>query len=129
MGSNHQNTLELIEAFNEFSFSTLNLFLEKHDLAVLRDRLVVSFKGELESIPVLVEFWFEYLDGSPKKLVEFYERVNERKKAVHYENLIDLFLISFFAELLAGLVVVEYSRNHDRIVETIKKMEETSKCF
>jgi len=121
MSSNGPDTLRVIDAFSDFCFSPLSLFLEKHDLTVLRDRLLVSFKGELESIPVLMELWFEYLEGSPTKLVAFYERANERKETSHYENLIVLFLISFLAELLAGLVLVEYSRNHDRIVELIRE--------
>ncbi|MFZ7137855.1 MAG: PEP-utilizing enzyme [archaeon] len=101
--------------------------MEKHDLSVLRDRLIVSFKGELESVPVIMQFWFDYLDGSPIKLVDFYERTNERKKTVHYENLIITLLISFLAELLAGIVVVEYSRNRDNFGEKLKKIKKESR--
>lgn len=100
----------------------MNLFLEKHSFPVLRARLLSSFVGELESIQVLREFWFEYLEGSQEKLIEIYERANDRKKVPHYENLIDLFLVSFLAELLAALIAVEYSKNHEAIRKTIEEM-------
>lgn len=121
-GENISDSLSTLEAFDDFCFSTLDLFLEKHGLPVLRARLLSSFVGELESIQVLREFWFEYLEGSHEKLIEIYERANDRKKVPHYENLIDLFLVSFFAELLAALIAVEYSKNHEAIKKTIEKM-------
>ena len=121
------DALSALEAFDDFCFSTLDVFLEKHSLPVLRDRLFISFIGELESIHVLREFWFEYLEGSPKKLIEIYEKANDRKRVERYENLIVLFLVSFFAELLAALIAVEYSKNRDLMVETIKKIYKKSR--
>lgn len=116
-----------MEIFADPSFRTLDLFFEKHDLPVLRDRLLLNFKGELESIHVLTDFWFDYLEGSPKKLLDFYEKVNDRRKTVHYENLIDLFLISFLAELLAAIIATEYLENRERIVKAVKELYEKSR--
>lgn len=122
LSENNSDVLGTLEALDDFCFSTLNLFLEKHSFPVLQARLLSSFVGELESIQVLREFWFEYLEGSHEKLIDIYERANDRKKVLHYENLIDLFLVSFLAELLTGLIVVEYSKNHEIIQKTIEKM-------
>ena len=103
-------------------FAAVNVFLEEHDFPILRDRLLMNLKGELESVQVLMDVWFRYMDGSPEKLIEVYERTNDRKESSHYENLIDLFLVSFVAELLAAIIATEISRNRDQIVKNIKKL-------
>lgn len=107
---------------DDICFAAVNSFLEEHDFPVLRDRLLMNLKGELESVQVLRDVWFEYMNGSPEKLIEVYERTNDRKESPHYENLIDLFLVSFVAELLATIIGTEISRNRDQIVENIKKL-------
>lgn len=117
--------IELLEIFDEIAFETVELFLRKHDLPVLADRLLANFRGEVESIPVIKEFWFRYLKGSPGKLIEFYETIYDRKRTPHYENLIDLFLVNFLEELLAAIIAaiiaVEYSHNRKKIIASLKK--------
>jgi phosphohistidine swiveling domain-containing protein len=114
------------EVVDDICFAVIDLYLKKHHFSVLDDRLVANLKGELDSIAVLRDIWLEQMQGSPEKLIELYEKTNDRKQVQHYENLIDSNLMNFAAEffiaLLAGILVEEYSRNRKKILDTVKKL-------
>lgn len=111
---------------DDICFAVVDLYLKKHHFSVLDDRLVANLRGELDSIAVLRDLWLEKMHGSPEKLIELYEKTNDRKQVQHYENLIDSNLMNFAAEffiaLLAGILVVEYSKNRKKILDAVKKL-------
>jgi phosphohistidine swiveling domain-containing protein len=110
------------KALDDICFDVVDLFLEEHDFPVLRDRLLMNLRAELDSVEVLREVWLKYMNGNPERIIDVYERTNDHKGSAHYENLIDIFLISFAAELLAAIVAEEYSRNRDEIIATVRKL-------
>jgi len=102
------------------------MFLKNHSFPVLENRLLSSLKGELDSINVLRDVWLEQLGGPPERLVEIYERTNDRNGTQHYENLIDSVLMTFAAEfliaLLANIVADEYHENRDKVLRVIRRL-------
>lgn len=114
------------EVIDDICFAVADLYLKKHHFSVLDDRLVANLKGELDSIAILRDIWLEQMQCSPEKLIELYEKTNDRKQVQHYENLIDSNLMNFIAEffiaLLAGILADEYSRNRKKILDTVKKL-------
>ncbi len=93
---------------------------------MLDDRLLSNLKGELDSVNVLRNIWWDQLGGSPERLIEFYERTNDENGTLHYENLIDSILMTYAAEfivlLLSGVAVVEYTLNRDKILDKIRRL-------
>jgi hypothetical protein len=109
----------------EISYSVVDSFLKNHNLTVLDNRLLSNFKGELDAVEVLRAMWSEMLQGSPEKLVDFYEQTYNKTEKVHYENVIDTVLIELAVGLVStvvgGIIVDEYSRKHESIARHIKE--------
>lgn len=126
-GKSQKEKLIFLESFDDLSFSTTIFFFSEHNFPILRDRVLSNFMGELDSFQIVRKMWFELFDGSPERMIEWYEEAWDHKEKPHYENLIIMFLVSFFAELLAGLVTVEIISNREKIIEHIKKIRLKSK--
>ncbi len=123
-------TSEELDALDDICFVTIDQFLRNHNLSVLDNRLLANYKGELDAIAVMRDIWLKEMQASPEKLIDVYEQTNDRKKVIHYENLVDATLINFAAELFAsilggiisGIIVAEYSENRKKIYTGIKKL-------
>jgi phosphohistidine swiveling domain-containing protein len=120
------------KVIDDISYSIVDMYLKNHSFPVLEIRLLSSLKGELDSINVLRDVWLEQMGGSPERLIEVYEKTNDRNETQHYENLIDSTLMTFVAEffiaLLAGIVVEQYSKNRDKILRVIKRLYRKPVC-
>lgn len=114
------------KVMDDIAYSIVDIYLKNHSFSVLGNRLLSNLKGELDSINVLRDIWLEQMGGSPEKLTDLYEKTNDRDGTQHYENLIDTILLTFvaefFAALLAGIVLEDYSRNRDKVVSAIKRL-------
>jgi phosphoenolpyruvate synthase/pyruvate phosphate dikinase len=120
------SSLNRTKIIEDIAYSVVDMYLKNHAFSVLDNRLLSNFKGELDATSVLRDVWLEQMGGSPEKLIALYEKTNDRNGTLNYENLIDSNLVSFAAEffvaLLAGILVEEYARNHDKIISTIKRL-------
>ncbi len=114
------------KVIDDITYSTVDIYLKNHYFPVLDNRLLSSLRGELDATNVLRDVWLEQMGGFPERLIEIYEKTNDKNGTQHYENLIDsivmTFVAEFFVALLANIVADEYPENRDKILRAIKRL-------
>jgi phosphohistidine swiveling domain-containing protein len=117
-----QNARRLVREHENEAIQSTSHFLGAIGLEYLKDRLDSDVSSEFGNMRVLMDVWLMLFGGDHVRLIEFYEKTYDDREPTRHESLIDLFLVSFAASVLAGIVVKEYEVRRGQTIRTVRAL-------